>query len=146
MKKFVFTLQTLYDIKLAKEKQLKQRMRAIESLLEQLRKELDKLLEEYRCVKRKYFEEAAQGAMPERMQDYCGYLARLGDAATQKRASIRAAEMEREKCLREQVELMKEIKSLEKLYETQYGEYLSEAKAETEKAVGDFVAYQAVSS
>lgn len=146
MKKFVFTLQALYDIKKAKEKQLKQRMRAIESLLEQLRKELEKLLEEYKCVKRKYFEEAAQGAMAERMQDYSGYLTRLGNAAAQKRTSIRAAKLEREKCLRDQVELMKEIKSLEKLYETQYGEYLSEAKAEAEKAVGDFVAYQAVSS
>lgn len=143
MKKFVFTLQGVNDIALATEKQLKIEMQRIEDRLRRVLQEIEDTRAEFRTLKARCFEQMRQGGIESQsLVQYERYFEKL-EAALQVLQQTKAQiEREKEKCLQAQIENRKELKTLEKLREKQYQEYLSELRREEEKAIGDLVAYR----
>lgn len=143
MKKFVFTLQGVNDIALATEKQLKIEMQRIENRLRRVLQEIEDTRLEFRTLKARCFEQMRQdGIESQSLVQYERYFEKLEAALQVLKQTKTQIEREKEKCLQAQIENRKELKTLEKLREKQYQEYLSELRREEEKAIGDLVAYR----
>ncbi len=143
MKKFVFTLQGVNDIALATEKQLKIEMQRIEDRLRRVLQEIEDTRLEFRTLKARCFEQMRQdGIESQSLVQYERYFEKLEAALQVLKQTKTQIEREKEKCLQAQIENRKELKTLEKLREKQYQEYLSELRREEEKAIGDLVAYR----
>lgn len=142
MKRFAFTLQSIYDIALAKERQLKLDMQKIEDRRKRIQKELDDTKSALSDAKKKSLQEMCAGVDADRLMQYEHYFDKLGAIIAVLKENKAKIEREKEKCLQAQIENRKEIKTLEKLREKQYEEYLLELRSEEEKAIGDLVAYR----
>ncbi len=142
MKRFAFTLQSVYDIALATEKQLKLDMQKIEDRRKRIQKELDDTKSALSDAKQKAMQEMHAGVGADRLVQYERYFDKLTAMIAVLKESKAKVEREKEKCLQAQIENRKEIKTLEKLREKQYEEYLLELRREEEKAIGDLVAYR----
>jgi flagellar export protein FliJ len=118
MKKFAFTLQPLYGVKLTIEKQQKAQMKKIEAQLDQLNRELDEIKQDYRSASRGFKDEIGRGVQIRTLACYGHYINRLhGDMVSQKDRIVITSQ-EKEKCQKAQIETRKEIKTLEKLRES----------------------------
>ncbi|HWS28704.1 MAG TPA: flagellar export protein FliJ [Clostridia bacterium] len=145
MKKFVFTLQAVYDIALSNEKQQKNLLKRIEERLRSLRLALDRMLERKEEARIQCAKDVDEGTDAIRMAQYARYFESLDDMISAQKKAITAVEGEREKVVAALVEIRKEIKSLENLKEKQMEEYRDEVKREEEQAIGDVVSYQVAS-
>ncbi len=145
MKKFVFTLQAVYDIALSNEKQQKNLLKRVEERLRSLRLALDRMLERKEEARIQCAKDVDEGTDAIRMTQYARYFESLDDMISAQKKAIAAAEGEREKVVAALVEIRKEIKSLENLREKQMEEYRDEVKREEEQAIGDVVSYQVAS-
>ena len=143
MKKFVFSLNALYEVK----KKLRDKLQAEYAAAEAIhraavrKKEgLEHMLDE---KKTEYELRAKSGMTVADLMFYDNYFEDL-------QGQIKAAEKETERALSEVnhkrgelVAVFKEIKVLEKLYEKQYGEYLKELEKSESKTMEDIVSYKA---
>jgi flagellar FliJ protein len=146
MKQFVFTLQTVLDIAFSTEKQQKIEMKKIEARLSSLFLELEEMRRSFAGAKANHAKEIVNGIQAERLKDYSQYFESINAAMIIEKEKIRAVEAEKEKLIEEQIQTKKEIKTLEKLKDSQYEAYLQELKKEEEKAIGDLVSYKASST
>ncbi len=146
MKKFVFQLQSLYDVKQTLETQQKNQLQQIEAKLAKLREEMELLQDSFAKSREEYRAETEKGIQADRLSRYGEYFDLLNRSITAQRERIAQAEVQRKKCVEALVEIMKEIKALEKLKEKQYEEYLKEVKNEEEKAIGDMISYKVAAS
>jgi flagellar FliJ protein len=142
MKKFVFSLSALFDVKKTLRDKLQGEYAAAEAAYraavekkEALEKTLDEKKEEYEVKTKK-------GMTVGDLQGYDAYFEEM-------QGRIKAAARDVEKALREAnqkrselVAVFKEIKVLEKLYEKQYNEYLKELEKSETKAVEDIVSFK----
>ena len=144
MKKFVFTLQAVYDIALSNEKQQKNLLRRIEERILALRTALERMLEQKTEAYAQCAKDVDVGTDATRLSQYARYLESLSDKIEVQKKSITQLENERDKVVEALVEIRKEIKSLENLREKQLEEYRIEVKREEEQAIGDVVTYQVV--
>ncbi|MEL7608598.1 MAG: flagellar FliJ family protein [Bacillota bacterium] len=142
MKKFVFTLQTLYDVTISEEKQLKLKMKKIEERLTALVNGQRELERRFSDAKTRSAKEMLQGVSSDRLVQYGRYFEYLTDAMRAQQKKIHQTENERARCLQEQIAIKKKIRTYEKLRKSQYEAYLQEAKLEAEKEIGDIVSYQ----
>lgn len=143
MKKFVFSLNALYEVKKAQRDKLQVEYAEAEAaykLAAEKKAGLEKTLDE---KKAEYEVRAKNGMTVGDLQGYDNYFEELMDA-------IRLAGIEEDRALREAnnkrgelVAVFKEIKVLEKLYERQYDEYMKELEKSETKAVEDIVSYNA---
>lgn len=142
MKKFAFTLQAVYDIALDMERQRKLEMQRIEIRLQAVVRELIETKAALTNTKRECQQKLSHGIdAPNLIQydQYCDSLRATISVLQQNKVNI---EREKEKCLQAQIENRREIKTLEKLKDKQYEEYLLELRREEEKEIGDLVAYR----
>lgn len=146
MKKFVFQLQSLYDVKQTLETQQKNQLKQIEARLAKLREELEILQASFAKSRDEYRTETVTGIQADKLRWYGAYFDLLNKSITAQKEKIAQAEEQRKKCVEALVEIMKEVKSLEKLKEKQYEEYLKEVKNEEEKAIGDMISYKVAAS
>ena len=143
MKKFVFTLQAVNDIALATEKQLKIEMQRIDDRLRRVCKEIEDTQSEFRALKARCSAQMRQEGIDSlTLVQYEHYFEKLEATLEVLKQTKIQIEREKAKCLQAQIENRKELKTLEKLREKQYEEYLSEVRREEEKAIGDLVAYR----
>jgi flagellar protein FliJ len=146
MKKFAFQLQSLYDVKLTLEEQQKNQLKQVEARLAKLNEEMEVLQYSFAKTREEYRIETETGIQAEKLSWYGGYFDLLNKSMTLQREKIAQAEAQREKCLETLLEIRKEVKSLEKLKDKQYEEYLKEVKNEEEKAIGDMISYKVAAS
>jgi flagellar FliJ protein len=146
MKKFVFSLNALYEVKKAQKDRLQTELAAAEAVYRaalERKTELEQTLED----RKDEFETKASGGMT--VSDLKGYAVYFEEMQER----IKAAGKEADRALREVnqrrnelVAIFKEIKVLEKLYEKQYGEYLKEMEKSETKAVEDIVSFNITDS
>lgn len=142
MKKFTFTLQTLYDVTISEEKQLKLKMKKIEERLTALLNGQRELERRFSDSKTRASKEMLSGVTSDRLNQYSRYFEYLTEAMRAQQKKIQQAESERARCLQEQITIKKKLRTYEKLRKAQYDSYLQELKLEAEKEIGDIVSYQ----
>ena len=114
MKKFVFPLQSLYDLKKIEEKQQKKEMKAIEAKLAELHFELETLNNDFADTKLSYNKEVEGIVNTDKLNQYSNYFSNLSELTSLQHIKIAAQEMKKEECIKAQIETLKEIKSLQK--------------------------------
>jgi len=146
MKKFVFTLQALYDYKQTVEKMQKAELKRAQEALRILLKEEQRLLRAY-ADNEQSLERALQSNadIGNALSEHDAYFRFLRDALKEIRERIVKAEEVVLKCQERLVITMKEIKTYNKLRVEQYQKYLKEVQAEEDKEMGDLVSFNVVS-
>ena len=145
MKKFVFTLQALFDYKITVEKQQKAELRTAQQTLRELLDEEQRLLEAYAENER-----SLENALRENIDivaalaEHDAFFRFLRDALKELRERIVKAEQVVSECQARLIITMREIKTYNKLRAEQYQEYLKEIQTEEEKEIGDLVSYNTV--
>ena len=142
MKRFVFKLQTLLNIKLALEKEQKAKLMECDALLNRLNGELMALENAFEQMRQAFKQKSEAGMPVSEAQSFERGFEHSKDARAQKKDEIAAAEMERLQVRLQLVEIMREIKIFENLREKQYEAYLKEVKLEEDKLIGDILSYQ----
>ncbi|MCL2046246.1 MAG: hypothetical protein FWG88_07655 [Oscillospiraceae bacterium] len=147
MKKFVFTLQALYNYKLTVEKTQKAELKIAQNALSELLDEEQRLLEAYAENERSLERALRENKnIPKALEEHDAYFRYLRDALLELRERIIAAEEYVAQCQERLIGTMKEIKTYEKLRAEQYYEYLKEVQLEEEKEMGDLVSYNTISN
>jgi flagellar export protein FliJ len=145
MKKFKFTLQSLYNYKQTVEKLQKAELRKAQQALRELLDEEQRLLRAYadneRSLERALRENIDVGTA---LTEHDAYFRFLRDALIEIRERIVKAEELVVKCQEKLIITMKELKTYVKLRNEQYARYLKELQAEEEKEMGDFVSFNAI--
>jgi len=142
MKKFVFSLNALYEVKKAQKDRLQTELAAAEAIYRaavERKADLERTLEERKA---EFEAKASEGMTVGDLKGYAVYFEEMQER-------IKAAGREVDRALREAnqrrnelVSVFKEIKVLDKLYEKQYGEYLKDMEKDETKAVEDIVSYK----
>ena len=146
MKKFIFSLNALYDVKKTLRDKIQAEYAAAEAAYRaavRKKEELERTLDE---KKEEYEQKARQGMTVGDLLGYDIYFEELQGqiVAAEKEADRALAEVNRKR--NELVAVFKEIKVLEKLYEKQYGEYLKELEKSESKAIEDIVSFKVTDS
>ncbi len=142
MKKFVFSMMSLLKLKISLEKQQKAELAEAEQRLRIFMQELESINERYEGKRREFSELSESGEL--RATDFLVYakgFEALRDKQETQRLRIQAAELERERIQKKVIEAMSERKTLERLKEKQYSQYLDECNRENELVIGEFVSY-----
>lgn len=142
MKRFVFTLQTVYDVALSTEKQQKVQIRRLEEQLRQLNEELNAMKEQYLDAKERCAKEMETGLASDRLAQYSLYFESLIARMVEHKEAIISTEKERERWMQMRIQTRREIRTYETLRDAQYEEYLLEMKREEEKEIGDLLSFQ----
>lgn len=145
MKPFKFTLQTLYNVKETIEKEQEMQLQLAIAKLQSLQAELLSMQQNVEAAQQQLRQEIKKGSSAKRLISFSHYFERMKATIDIQKQRIQEAEKEREIIHKKLIETRKEIRSLEKLRERQYEEYLIEQKREEEKMIGDIVSYQAAS-
>ena len=146
MKKFAFTLQTVYDYKLTVEKTQKADLARANTILRELQEALSALEESFRRNSEARDDELARGECDvRRLEEYDAFFRRVHEDREDLKTKILAAEKERDRCRDLLIATMKELKAYVKLRDKQYEQYLKDVAAEEEKALGDIVSFSVVS-
>ncbi len=145
MKRFVFRLQTLLKVKEAIEKQQKAHLAMVQQKLYALIDELKFLRDKRDTLNAQYQQEASQGMNADIMQLYLRYFDHLRDLIYETVVKIEDTRKERARAQAALLRTMKEIKSLKKLREDQYHEYLAEVAREEADAINEIVSFKAAS-
>lgn len=142
MKKFVFSLQSWYDMQLGIEKQHKLQIGIIEAKINACRDELAELGRCFDRTKEEFFGEVSQGMIAHRANHYGSFFDTT--KATMAAVTDQMGKLEEEKAewMQKLVLVRRDIKLLDKLRESQYSEYLAEVKKNQNKFVDDFVSYK----
>ncbi|MGI6175467.1 MAG: flagellar export protein FliJ [Christensenellales bacterium] len=143
MKKFVFTLQSLYGVTLSTEKQQKLQLKKTEARLVWLEEGLEKMKSEYLEYKVRCAKEMEEGISADELSQYNIYFDCLFNLMVEQKDHILRTEAERDRCRAALVKTRRKVQTLEKVKESQYEAYLQEIKIEQEKDMGDLVAYRA---
>ena len=147
MKKFKFTLQSLYNYKLTVEKMQKADLQKARQALRELLDEEQRLLQAYanneRSLERALIENTDVAAA---LTEHDIYFKFLRDALKEIRERIVKAKEVVHKCQELLIITMKELKTYVKLREEQYQRYLKEVQAEEEKEIGDLVSFNTIST
>jgi flagellar FliJ protein len=146
MKKFVFTLQSWYDMQLGLEKQHKLELKNIEAELSRRQNDLLQLNSDFDKANGEYCRAVSKGLGAPRMKDFGLYFDSLKAAMVSVQMEITRLEREKEQRMQKLIHTRKEIKLLDKLRETQYAEYMENAKKQHDKFVDDLVSFNVTTS
>lgn len=142
MKKFVFSLQSWYDMQLSLEKQHKLQIGMIEARINASKEQLAALCG---CVDKTTCEftfEVSQGMVVHRAHHYGSFFENAKTSMTALNMHIAQLEEEKEEWMQKLVHVRKEIKLLDNLRENQYKDYLAEVKKQQGKFIDDLVSYK----
>jgi len=146
MKKFVFTLQALYDYKLSVEKNQKAELKKAQQALRDLIDEELRLLQAYADNERSLERALIQNEdVVPALSEHDAYFRFLRDALKEIRKRIARAEEVVAQCQERLIITMKEIKTYKKLRDEQFHEYMKEVQAEEDKEIGDLVSFNVIS-
>lgn len=139
MKKFVFTLQRLYDVKKISEDQLLIEQDQINKRLHELQDKKDRMICRFNDEKESYHADCKKGIHASGMQSYGEYFDFLMKSVKKQDGFISECMKEKERCTEQLLKLMNEIKVLEKIKEEQFSEYNKELQKNDDKMLEDFL-------
>jgi flagellar FliJ protein len=142
MRKFTFTLHALLHLRQSVEKQERNNLAVITRKMHQLEDERDAMLLRRDEASEVYKAKLQEGIPVSDTKQFTDYFRMMKDLLEEQARKILEAQQELEDCRRRLVEVMREIRTLEKLREKQYTEYMQEVQSEEERMIGDFVSYQ----
>ena len=146
MKKFIFTLQALFNYKQTVEKMQKAELKKAQEALRELQSEEQRLLRAYAdnelSLERALLSNEDVGTA---LSEHDAYFRFLRDALKELREKIVKAEDVVVKCQERLIITMKEIKTYNKLRDEQFRRYQKEVRAEEDKEMGDIVSFSVVS-
>ncbi len=146
MKKFIFELQTLHDIKQKEEDFEKKHLKSIEERLSKLHEGLEDLNSKMETAKYELKEQMISSVKAHFLHHYDNYMKKIKIETNKQKEKILYESQQKDECVKRLVALQKELKSLEKLYEQKYEEYLQETKKEQEKIIDDIVSFNIAAS
>ena len=147
MKKFIFSLQSVFEYKQTVEKQRRRELKKAQDALRILRQEEQRLEDSFLENSKALGELLEKGAgIKEALPKYDAYFRYLRDAKEELQVKIDEAEAVKTKCMAELITTMKEIEVYSDLREEQLNRYLAEVRAEEEKEMGDIVSFQVISA
>ena len=146
MKKFVFSLQALYNYKLTVERLQKAELSKAQQALQVLLDEESRLLMAYSDNERSLEEALRKGEnVGSALMEHDAYFRFLRDALEEIRVRIEKAEEVVRQCQEKLILTMKEIKTYLKLREEQYAAYMKEVQAEESKDIDDLLSFNVIS-
>jgi len=145
MKKFKFTLQSLFNYKQTVERlqkaELKKAQQALRELLDEERRLEQAYVDNERSLERALRKNVD---VVSALSEHDAYFRFLRDALKELRERIVRAEEIVAKCMEKLIVTMKEIKTYVKLRDEQFMQYLKEVQAEEDKEIGDLVSFTTV--
>jgi len=146
MKKFEFTLQSLFNYKQTIERLQKSELRKAQQALRELRDEEERLLRAYAENERSLEAALRQNEnVVAALSEHDAYFRFLRDALSEIHEKILKAEIVVAQCQERLITTMKELKTYRKLRTEQYQEYVKETQSEEEKNMGDLVSFTTIS-
>ncbi|MGI6152226.1 MAG: flagellar export protein FliJ [Christensenellaceae bacterium] len=139
MKKFVFSLQRLYDVKAADEKQKRLELKELTRILDEHKRNKQELLQKFAQEKEKYDDKSKSGMTRQDLKNFGDYFQYLNEEIDKQNRYIAEWEQKVEICKQELVKLMNEQKALERMREEQLEEYNTELQKSEEKEIEDFM-------
>lgn len=147
MKRFAFTLESVYDYKKTVEKQCQDDLRRAREALRLLIEERARLDESFERNVKAQEETLRRGKdVLEELPKYDAFFRYIREAREALEARIVKAEEEVAKCQDLLIAAMREIKIYAKLKEEQYREYLEDVAREEAKEIDDIVSFQTTTS
>lgn len=145
MKKFVFSLQALYNYKLTVERLQKADLKRAQAALQELLDEESRLLGAYSDNERSLEEALRSGEdVGDALIRHDAYFRYLRDAIDEIRVRIEKAEAVVRRCQEKLILTMKEIKTYLKLRDEQYAAYMKDVQTEEEKEIDDLVSFKII--
>ena len=142
MKKFKFTLQTLFDVKQSLKEKLQAEYAAAEAAYQAAMEKLTSLVRTFEEEMDTFEARSREGIAAHELASAAAYhedlLVRIRRAEAEVARTLKIAEGKRE----ELVTVHKELKVLEKLYEKQHAEYLKELEKDEAKALDSILSFQ----
>ena len=145
MKKFVFSLQALFNYKQTVEKTQKAELKKAQQALRELQKEEQRLLRAYADNERSLEMALKRNEdIGTALSEHDAYFRFLRDALKEIRERIVKAEEIVLECQSRLIVTMKEIKTYNKLRDEQYLKYKKEIQTEEDKEIGDLVSFNVI--
>ena len=146
MKRFKFTLQSLYNYKLTVERLQKAELRRAQQALQELLDEEQRLLTAWADNETSLAEALRKGEnVAAALSEHDAYFRYLRDALEEIRIRIVKAEEVVRQCQERLMLTMRELKTYLKLRDEQYQLYLKEVQAEDAKEMDDLVSFNVIS-
>ena len=142
MKRFVFSLQSWYDMQLGIEKQHKLQIGMIEARINACRDEHAALGRCFDKTKDEYSGEVSLGMIAHRADQYGCFFDNTKAAMAAVMEQIGKLEEEKAEWMQKLVLVRRDITLLDKLRESQNSENLAEAKKSQDKFIDDIVSYK----
>lgn len=139
MKKFVFTLQKLYDVKEIEEDQKRSELKELGKKLDSIMERLSQLHETYESQKEKYARDCKKGVSAFELQRYGDYFKFLNEEIVLHKHMKAECEAAIDVCRQEILRLINEKKVLDRMREEQYEAYMAELAKHTEREIEDFM-------
>ena len=145
MKKFSFTLQSVYEYKLTVEKLQKAELKKAQEALALLLAEEQQIKNSQSQNEQSLAEGIEKGEdIPRIMAEHDAYFRFLREWLEKVRDEIYLAEEHKNECEARLIKTMKELKTYLKLKDEQYREYLKEVQIEEEKNMGNLVSFKTI--
>lgn len=142
MKKFVFTLQKLYDVKVSEEKQQRTQLRELERNLENYQRQKQANRNLYDREHAAYQKKCQTGMSMFEVQRYGDFFQYLEKEMRQQENIIQACQASIEQCRAGIVKLINEQHILDRMRDEQKAEYMKEVAKDEDKALEDFLQSQ----
>lgn len=142
MSKFIFRFGSFLTIKEKIEDQKKLAYGKALKQLELEKSKKQKMLEDRENAIRSFKEKIGDKINPSDFQMHNNFLAYIKESITKQEKVIKTAEINAENKRQELVEAMKEKKTLERLKERDYEEYMIQSKKDEEKITDEVVSYK----
>jgi len=145
MRKFKFTLQSLYNYKQTVEKLQKADLSKAQQALQMLQAEEQRLIQAQVDTKISLDEALKKGEnVVAALAEHDAYFRFLRDALVEVRAKIIRAEEIVRRCQEKLIITMRELKAYDRLRDEQYEQWRMEAQAEEAKNIDDLVSFKVV--
>lgn len=145
MKRFKFTLQSLYNYKLTVEKLQKAELSKAQQALQLLLNEEQRLIQAYANTELSLEEALRKGEnIVAALTEHDAYFRFLRDSLVEVRKKIVRAEEVVRKCQEKLIITMRELKTYDKLRDEQYAAYRLEVQAEEAKEMDDLVSFKVI--
>jgi flagellar export protein FliJ len=139
MKRFVFTLQKLYDVKEAQEDEKRKELKGLDKKLDELAARLRRMADTFENQKRKYAAAGRRGLSVFDVKNYGDYFQFLIGEMAEVNGLILECEAEIDRCRQELLKLINEQKVLERMRGEQLEAYHAEIAKFNEKEIEDFM-------
>jgi len=139
MKRFVFTLQKLYDVKVSEEEQKRTELKELDDELKELQINLNVFTDSFDKQKREFEKKCEEGMNKDDLKNFGDYFHYLNGQIKQQEELIADCEERIEECRRQLLKLMNEQKVLDQMREDQLKAYNVDIQKSYDKEIEDFM-------